>query len=694
MMLAPGHRDDLHRSGLTEETIALAGIYSATGEGVRDLLGFGAGPGMVFPYPSLNGEPPYARVKLDHSGPDGKRYRSPKGQRNRLYVPANLDPKVLFEPTVLLWVTEGEKKALAVCQAGLPCVALPGVWSWKTRDAKDRSRPIPDLDAVVWSSRTVYLAFDSDVASKSSVQFAEFKLAQELHRRGAKVFAIRLPGDPNGEKVGLDDYLMTHSVEALCAIEPVEIHDPAVKSAPEARGTHQDLTSGGDGITVSGSFRLTDLGNAERLVARYGAHIRYVPQWGWLVWDGRRWARDEGECEVRRLAAQTIRQIYAEAARLEDKEERKALVQHARRSEARPRLEAMVKLAEPKVAAKPSAFDRDPWLLNVENGIIDLKTGRLSPHRSENFITRLAPIRFDSQASAPTWGRFLHEVFERREALICFLQKAMGYSLTGLTDEQVLFILYGVGANGKSTLLRAFRAVLGDYALQTPAETLLVKRDGHIPNDLARLKGARLVTAVETEDGRQVAEVLVKQMTGGDPVTARFLHREFFEFVPEFKLFVAANHKPRIRGTDHAIWRRVRLVPFNVVFTNPDRTLPNRLLAELPGILAWAVEGCRLWQAEGLGLPEEVRVATDTYRQEQDVVGQFIEERCVAAPNAQIKFSDLYDDYVTWCQRNGEEPLKESPRSTLGRERLHADQAKGRQDLAWPRARCPGTAWG
>ncbi len=223
-MLTPGHHDELSRSGLSIETIGRAGIYSATAEGVRDVLGYGAGPGLVFPYPALNGHAPYARVKIDKPGPDGKRYRSPMKQPNRLYIPALLDAKVLADPATPLWVTEGEKKSLKACQEGLPCIAVSGVWSWRTRQTDQRvSAPISDLDLIAWRGRLVYLVFDSDLATNVKVQMAESALAKELRRRGAHVLAIRLPGGPDGEKCGLDDYLLTHNVEALCAIEPMEI---------------------------------------------------------------------------------------------------------------------------------------------------------------------------------------------------------------------------------------------------------------------------------------------------------------------------------------------------------------------------------------------------------------------------------------------------------------------------------------
>src|SRR6266508_2465924 len=234
MMLANGHLRDLRASGLHDDTIAAAGLYSAPERQVRDLLGYGAGPGLVFPYPGLNGSGagPYARVKLGQADEHGKRYRSPARQGNRLYVPPLLAPKILEDPRTALWLTEGEKKSLKACQEGLPCLALPGVWSVKMRTADDKSIPIPDLDHVTWAGRVVYIVFDSDLASNISFKGAEFALARELGRRGAKVLAVRIPGGPNGEKVGLDDYLITHSVEALCAIEPVEIHHPRARTGP------------------------------------------------------------------------------------------------------------------------------------------------------------------------------------------------------------------------------------------------------------------------------------------------------------------------------------------------------------------------------------------------------------------------------------------------------------------------------
>lgn len=235
----------------------------------------------------------------------------------------------------------------------------------------------------------------------------------------------------------------------------------------------------------------------------------------------------------------------------------------------------------------------------------------------------------------------------------------MGYSLTGDTTEQCLFVLWGSGSNGKSTLLTTAVTMLGEYAMSTRPETFMVKKGDTIPNDLAQLKGARLVIAVEADAGHRLAEGLLKTATGNDRLTARFMRAEFFSFVPTFKIFLASNHKPTIRGTDHAMWRRIKLVPFSVTIPDDqqDRHLADKLNAELPGILAWAVRGCLDWQRNGLGEPDEVRAATAAYRAEMDVLGGFLGDACVVSPHARVASAALYQAYETWAHTNGEDAL-------------------------------------
>jgi putative DNA primase/helicase len=446
--------------------------------------------------------------------------------------------------------------------------------------------------------------------------------------------------------------------------QPKEFYTPG-KRPPEPDPSRSQGKGRKKQAPITTGFNLTDLGNAQRLVARHGPDLRFCYPWGkWLVWDGARWIKDESG-EVDRRAKDTVRSIYAEAAACEKKELREALADHARRSESDSKRQAMINSArsEPGVALLPADLDRDPWLLNVVNGCIDLRTGELREHRRGDLITKMAPVKYDREAQCPAWWGFLEKIMNGNGPTMEFLQKAVGYALTGDTREHCLFFLYGLGANGKSTCLEVIQALLGDYATQTTSETFLLKRHSSpISNDVADLRGARFVAAVEIESGRRMAEVLIKQMTGGDKLKARFLYSEHFEFKPEFKIFLAANHKPVIRGTDHAIWRRIRLIPFTVQIPEKeqDKELPGKLKAELPGILNWAIEGCLSWQFEGLTPPQAVQDATQNYRQEMDILAEFLSERCIIAPGASVPAADLYKAYTAWAEENGEKkPLSQ-----------------------------------
>ena len=280
-------------------------------------------------------------------------------------------------------------------------------------------------------------------------------------------------------------------------------------------------------------------------------------------------------------------------------------------------------------------------------------------HRREDLCTKIIPVDYDPEAGCPVFKKFLRRILKDNAELINFLQRAIGYALTRSTLEQVLFILWGGGANGKSTFLEVIRAILGDYGLTADSALLMHHKQDGVRNDVARLVGARFVSTSETEAGRHLAEVLVKQLTGGDKVSARFLYSEFFEFDTQFKLFLTTNHKPVIRGTDNAIWRRIRLIPFEVTIPEEeqDKDLPRKLRAELSGILAWAVRGCLRWQEYGLGQPEKVSTATEAYRQEMDIIGTFLKDRCLVRKNGSVKAGQLYATYKSWCDENGERPL-------------------------------------
>jgi putative DNA primase/helicase len=412
----------------------------------------------------------------------------------------------------------------------------------------------------------------------------------------------------------------------------------------------------------SAKANYTDVGNAKRLVRSYGADIRYCHAWGkWLIWDGARWQIDETG-DIERLAKKTVAALFGEAATLSD-EAREKFVRHALKSEQEQRIKAMIALArsEPGVPVRPNQLDVHPFLLNVLNGTLDLRSGKLREPRREDLITKLVPVAYDPVAKAPAFTRFIVEVMCGRRDLIRYLQRALGYALTGSTSEQVFFVLYGSGANGKSTLLTLIHNLLGpDYAMDTPADTFSAKQFGDgIPNDLARLKGSRFVTAVELE-GRKLDEPKLKRITGQDQITARFMRAEFFQFTAELKLFIACNEMPTIDSSGHAIWRRIRLIPFDAKITKPDRHLPDRLRRELPGVLAWLVRGCLAWQKRGLGLPEPISAATKAYRQEMDAVGRFLADCCESVKEAKIGAKVLYEAYLAWCKRAEEEPLKQA----------------------------------
>lgn len=405
-------------------------------------------------------------------------------------------------------------------------------------------------------------------------------------------------------------------------------------------------------------YALTDVGNAERLVDAHGRDLRWVQRWKtWLIWDGRRWRRDE-TLELERRTKAVVREMFADAAAM-PADERKPYVMHAMKSEGLSRIDAMMRLARslPGTPILHDELDQTPMLLTVRNGTVDLRTGELRPHERAHLCTKLADVVYDPDATCPTWRSTLDVIFSGDTALIQYFQRAVGYSLTGDTREQVLHLCYGSGANGKSTVLDVMAELAGEYGCAADFSTFLDQGSSGGPrNDVARLAGARLVRSSEVGEGKKLNEGLIKSLTGGDVVSARFLYSEDFEFKPQFKLWLAANHKPVIRGNDHAIWRRVRLIPFEVTIPPEQRDgqLPQKLRAELPGILAWAVEGCLEWLAEGLRPPDRVMAATEEYRTESDSLGAFIAEECEVGTYFDVRAGDLYSAYRKWAKDNGE----------------------------------------
>ncbi len=418
-----------------------------------------------------------------------------------------------------------------------------------------------------------------------------------------------------------------------------------------------------NGHRRSKTFRRTDTGNAERLVNQHGQNIRHNYSRGvWLVWTGTHWA-DDVDGQLERLAKTTVRSIPEEAKLSESEIEFKEILKHAIASEAAGRRRAMIELArsESNVAVQAKDLDTHPWLLNVKNGTIDLRTGRLGAHRREHLLTRCLDTPYDPEAQCPIWLRFLDRIFNGNAELIAYLQRMAGYSLTASTREQVIFILFGTGANGKSTFQVTLSTLLGTYATSANTDSFLERKGDQIREDIVALDGARFVSASESAEGRRLSEVLVKQLTGGEKMRARRLHENGYEFQPVCKLWFSLNHRPRIVGTDHAIWRRIRLIPFAVTIqeNEKDQSLPDKLKAEFPGILAWAVQGCRAWLHYGENPPAKVLKATDDYRRDMDVLAEWLEACCVLRPEARTPARQLYESYASYCERSGDKPASQ-----------------------------------
>ena len=452
----------------------------------------------------------------------------------------------------------------------------------------------------------------------------------------------------------------TYLVELVAACVGVECEDYAHTIHEYA----EQRRSGKPSAPLSEyAFGLTDLGNAERLIKYYGDRLRYCyERKRWLAWNGRVWEWDAG-AKITALAKLAVRNIYHEAGNEPDEKKRKELADHAKRSESDYKIIAMINLAqsEPSIPVKVTELDTNPWLFNCLNGTLDLKTGQLLPHLKEDMLTILVPIEYHPDAQCPRWLSFLDQVTGSNVELADYLQRTVGYSLTGDTKSQVLFFLYGLGNNGKSTFAITIRKLMGEYGERVTTDLFMLKdRNAGGPKEaLANLKGKRYVVASELEDGRRLAVGLIKDMTGGETIKADRKYEHEVEYQPTHKLWLIGNHRPVIADTTLSIWRRVKLVPFTVTIPDKeiDLDLPSKLEAELPGILAWAVKGCLAWRQYGLNEPAAVRDATASYRHEQDILGDFIEDCCVLEPLISIPKSELTDEYHRWCQGNNMEPV-------------------------------------
>jgi len=543
------------------------------------------------------------------------------------------------------------------------CAAFPPVTESK-QGAKADARQTPEQSAGEYKS---WIPLHEELARRviaeaKKNEAGNYEMRCPVHRGESSTSLVHFPatGKTACLKDGCSygDLLVAFGLPAFPVSTKVYFrsNQTSAGGAPEAENNARASQSDDERDDAGDKLQPTDMGNGYRFARQHRDVARFNGLANkWFLWDTKRWAEDTSGA-VMRLAKRTVQNIYHEAAMPTDEEERKALAKHAIKSEADGRLTAMLHQAQSELPVRVEEFDADPFALNCDNGILDLRTGELCPHNRKAMHTKLSPVAYDPAATAPKWMAFLDRIFDGDASLIGFVQKAVGYSLTGDVSEQCLFLLHGSGANGKSVFLKTLTAMLADYGQTTRTETWMTKRPGGVSNDVAALRGARFVSAVETDDGQRLAEGTVKALTGGDAVRARFLFQESFEFQPQFKIWLAANHKPEIRGTDHAIWRRIRLVPFNVTIPALERNahLDAELRSELPGVLAWAVEGCLAWQREGLGEPLAVKEATADYKDEMDALAEFFVDRCEVGEHYQATAGELFAAYESWCQSNGE----------------------------------------
>ena len=404
------------------------------------------------------------------------------------------------------------------------------------------------------------------------------------------------------------------------------------------------------------SSHLSDTGNAARFARDHRGRLLYCAGTGWLLYDGKRWRPAEGE--VTRLAKDTVSKIYQEAAGHQSQDRREQVARWALKSEEEKRIRAMISLAQCELPVSADALDRDPWLLNCANGTLDLSTGELRLHDPKDLITKLAPVHYDPAATSTLWDRVIIHALPDNNVRT-FFQKLAGYTLTGCTGEDIFALIHGPTRTSKGTVQEAIATMLGDYAITCELDILSERnRAGGPRPELTRLRGARMVSIYETSRRMVLSASLVKTLAGSDPVTARSLYKAPITFKPAAKIWLATNHLPKVPADDDALWERIREIPFGVTIPEDerDRYIRSRLHESEHGaaILAWAVEGCLLWQEEGLRQPDAVREAGRSYRAAMDPVARFIEECCILEPPLWTASAVLRQEYEDWCREQGE----------------------------------------
>lgn len=552
-----------------------------------------------------------------------------------------------------IFICEGEKDADRLIEQGLIATSMSG----------GAGRSIPSDCLKYFKGHDVVIVADNDEPGRKYAN----RIAAQLFGIAATIKVVEFRELPEHGDVS-DFFDAGNSLAQLLArVAATDLWTPIV-------GKGQTEQASKSGISTPRA-RYTDLANARELVDRYGDVILYCAAWRcFLVWDDTRWVRDDlGQAA---LLAKNIADIRWEQAQQADNNEARRF---ALRTASSKGIESMLRLvqSEERIVVRPDQFDTDPLVLNCPNGTLDLRTGKLYEARREDFITKQCPTPFNPRAHAPAWISALNLIFGGDAELIGFFRRLVGYCLTGLVSEQVLVLFIGTGSNGKSLILLVLLQILGaDYAIKASDDILLRRLSQSHPTALADLFGVRLAVVLETDAGDRLAEALIKALTGGDRVRARRMREDFWEFLPTHKIFLSTNHRPHVESTDHAFWRRIRLIPFNVTFwkegdpgnegkrlakhLKADPNLAEKLMAEAEGILAWCVQGCLEWQQHGLGTTQAVATATESYRREQDGLSRFIDDACVIDAAVRISSSVLYARYRGWCELNGEHALPQN----------------------------------
>jgi len=632
---------DGSKSGLSEKDMRALGMWSPSADEMQTIFRADA-EGYIIPYNDHFCRAKILSWKSKFGVAPKQKYTQLRDTPPQLYLPnigkINWD-KVATDTAQPLIITEGEKKAAAACKAGYACIGLGGVWCFRSKVGGF----LKDWDKFKLDRRKIYIVYDSDIVDKIQVRCAEYALAVELIARGATAVRVRLPESlPGMDKVGLDDFLVAHGLP---------------NNIGAARAAFDQLPQ--EKIDPASPPHLTDLGNAIRLEQYYKHQLRFVPYLkSWIVCDAVTglWQTDE-DGQAMRCAKTIPYNLRKESERLRDDDVKAAFHKWANQSESASRLNAILTLAstESGLVINRNALDSDPWSLAFKNGtVMDLRSGQARKIVPEDFLMNFVAVEYDPKAKCPQWDKFLLDVMNDDKALVKFLQRAVGLSLTGDMSEQCFFILYGTGANGKSTFLNTLLELFGKYGRQASPQTFMAQKfDSAIRSDLVRLVGVRFIATSETENYQRIAESLIKQWTGGEQISTRDLYEKTFEFAPQGKLWLATNHKPRIYSTDHAIWRRVMLVPFTRTFKGKqkDLSLANKLKEELPGILNWALEGCKDWrEGGGLRAPKSVTEEVSKYRADMDAIGSWIEEKCEIGKGYKELLGTLFNNYRAWAE--------------------------------------------